>query len=745
MTSRNGVWVALLVLSLAGTALAAEPPQVPLTNYKCGISLKVLGTPGKDYAFERFYSDPKVDDHGVVYVRSDARITLEHNEQNLVMVSRDKFKVVGPNGADGKPDSGDEGIIRMKPDMDHSWRFHWANGNSDKSSVAEERRVPRYAGPFTFASLTYFDGTKVLGGVGPSKGAEQENSTDPDFYHRGQKDEFGDEWHALTVGDDDEQIPGIRVQKYDTWSSDGRVFLFVVDPKTPAIGFLADAAAQYYTTAAKTYFVPHIHPQTTYLTRGVSFFFTNLTDPAQSVRWRIDEVHQDAWQTYAEPVRVDALGLKSDTAYTLRYRIGAEGPVKVRRLHFEPSYPSDREPHPSPVLFKDQAMLAIIRRNIETRPEHRSIYAAMLRNAPAEGPSQAFQGLRTFAGEGGSRDAFIILLDGLGKHPRREQAVREGLLDNLLALDPVGHEILHNLANPCRERVQYGYYYAGTVLNIALAYDLSIRQLRPGKSPQAITAIEDLKIRDFLGSFAMETMIMRSEFPLPSGILPITHVDPADIGMWDSARYLALQVVSMIMPTYDSPCYGTSGAGGRTKATHPFTPFEKTPVTWFDESGRHVPEHGPLPKVDPPIWADRCPYFDMMIWLYATQANARANFDGTRLPHVELACRMAAEGTLKPGKVSSGDPDRVRWLVDLMMNETFGDLCRLTEEKFAAAEAIAAANAKARQEGRPEQPLPKGSRLGEAMYGGVFSLCYCRPLTPAAAPAPAAPASDGRK
>src|SRR5690606_25565836 len=143
---------------------------VPLDDYKSGISLLVEGGPGRDYGFERFDNEPRLDGRGVIYLRAHTRILLEDKDQNILLTrgAGASGRIIGRHGEDGMPDSGDEGVIRMKVDMDRFWGLHWSNGNIGISSVEESHRVPRYSGPFSFQTLTYFDGTPVLGAVGQS-------------------------------------------------------------------------------------------------------------------------------------------------------------------------------------------------------------------------------------------------------------------------------------------------------------------------------------------------------------------------------------------------------------------------------------------------------------------------------------------------------------------------------------------------------------------------------------------------
>ena len=81
-----GVSMPLFALSII--LGAAEPPASnPITNYKSGISIGLSGQDGKDYAFECWYHDPLIDDHGVIYIRDTTPISFAHNERNTAWIS----------------------------------------------------------------------------------------------------------------------------------------------------------------------------------------------------------------------------------------------------------------------------------------------------------------------------------------------------------------------------------------------------------------------------------------------------------------------------------------------------------------------------------------------------------------------------------------------------------------------------------------------------------------------------------
>ncbi len=682
------------------------------THYKSGISLLPGGVPGVDWVFERWYHDPIVDDHGVIYINSATLLELAHNAMNRNANETDP--VIGADGLDGIGDSGDEGLIRMKVDMDWSWRYRWTYEKVE-GDVAPEYLVPAYTGPFSFGELTYYDGTPVVGATGPSEPLttypEPRSTT---FYFRGLADAFGDEWHLLTVGDDDFMLYS---SWYESWSSDGKIFYFVVDPVTPAISFAAGADdAQWYTTPIKAYFVPQLHEQTTYVTPGVGFALHNITN-GEPVQYRIDELHGDAWLTFDDAVvPLDVFGLAADTVYTLRYRIGADGVEKTRTIHYDPAYPSDAEPHPSVVLFPNAEVEQRIRDQIADHPSFNWRFNSLM--DPFSGGHGAYArplmtGVR-YVGERGDNkalnNAFCVYIDGLGAHPFQEQLARDYMLDNCLTLDPIGTEISHLTSVPCRERVGWGYYHVRAPINVALAYDLLIKDFRYPEYPNGFTAIEDYRIRDMIGAFALETLRSYSS-PWPNR----DGSGPARAGMWTTAREMGVALTAMVMPTYDTPYYGTSGGDGR-EAVHPWTPYPDTPVTWFDATMNEDYDagiYGVLRAGDPVRWLDREGYWEgtgLMGQLYYKLANARTHWDGRRWPFFEEAFALAMTGELQSSKVQGGDDGWAYKTTGLVVNEYFPELAEPMETILTAGTGSTGEES-----------------IGETLWAqGVFALCYMR-------------------
>jgi len=700
------------LLALTLSLLVAMPVLAlnDFTHYKSGISLIIGGARGTDWVFERYYHDPLIDDRGVIYITSGTQLGLEHNAMNRL----DAGPVIGINGQDGVPDSGDEGIIRYKVDMDWNWKYTWSDGRS-VGDTPESKKCPRYTAPFSFATLVYFDGTPVLGSTGPSSPIPPYPASKTEtFYFRGLLDEFGDQWHIITVGDDDSWQGGF----YDHWSSDGKIFRFVVNPVTPAINFSKlNADARWYTTPAKAYFVPKLHSQTTYLTGGIAFELVNITD-GQPVLYRIDETDGSTWHTYSSAVDVGALSLSNDTVYTLRYKIGSTGPQKVRKLHYNPAFPSDAEQHPSKVLWRnanDQQRTRYLIANNATYSGNFNQLLGPFRGGHGTYAQPLMTGSRLVkCGVFPANNAFTVFIDGFGAHALQEQLARDYTLDNALNLDPIGHERSHNDANPCRERVYHGYYFTESPVSVALAYDLLISTWRKPAYANGFTAIEDYKIRDNLASFAMTTLQLRStDWPNRGTVSGWNVPNGYYAGMWGTARELGLQLISMIMPGYDTAYYGTSGADG-TAATHPWTPYPDTLYSWWSAGNSKETGSGIYHLVTDeatPRWQDREGYWggDMMgQWFYYV-SNARANFEGHHFPHLEAAYQLAMDNQLRALKVPSGDDGWVQHYTCLLINENFPDLVQQEYDTLNAGTAISEKD------------------IGYSMwYHGVYGLCYTK-------------------
>jgi hypothetical protein len=255
------------------------------------------------------------------------------------------------------------------------------------------------------------------------------------------------------------------------------------------------------------------------------------------------------------------------------------------------------------------------------------------------------------------------------------------MLDNFLNLDPVGFEHHHHLNSPTREINYQGYYGMTVPFSVALSYDWLIKEMRTGNTQYGLTAVEDYKIRDNLAMFACLTLQRQADpysFTIDS--------NGFDDGMWSTAWLAAAQVVSMVMPNYESELYGTSGAPkGQHGALHTWAPYPDHPMTWWDAcADRNATIYGyPNMARRSGYWGlldenltfnSRPAYWDnhLMGWIYYTMANVRCNYDGVRFPHWEQAFDRAIDGTLASASNSTEGP--IKHHSALLVNRHFPNL-----------------------------------------------------------------------
>lgn len=580
----------LAVLAMVSTSRAIEP--VGRTNYKCGIDLILGGEEGKDWVEEYLYHDRIVTDRRVIYIRDTTQISFAHNDLNSVanmssitlagvtIFSGGYYRIIGKDGPDLLPNTGDEGLIRMRVDRDQQDKYKWSFAQSPRPYF------DAYSGPFDFADLSYEPGIPVVGTTGPN-GALASSRTDR--YFRGVLDDFGDEWHTISIADDDEQLLGPQGQKEEYLSSDGRVFLFVVNPQTPAITVRATGTGQFYTTPAKAYWTPKIHSQTTYFQTGaagdVIFEICNLYD--EPVFYRIVANGLPAGNFInagAKSVVLNAFNFP-DGASTLEYYY-KPGKVKARKIVKNPGFPSAGEAHGN-LIWGTEADWAKIVARLNSVP-YADTWKRVSTNNNVLGYNfwdvSGLKGLRrpwvipgiTWGAAHPSQqtcafaNAFSAKVLGMtakrtGKTKSYANYAKEMLLDNSFTIDPLGWETLHvTYPHPSTEVIGAGYYMVNAVIEGFPAYDILIANYRSDQYPGGITPIEDYFIRDSFASYVFNTMML------------FTGVGT---GMWDTASDIGSLMVAIGMPSYSTPYYGTSGFDGTT-TTYPWCPWPDSKHTW---------------------------------------------------------------------------------------------------------------------------------------------------------------------
>ncbi len=562
----------LLIFSLVSSALpignCASPADVEVSNFKSGISVNYIGAKGSAYLEEYYYSDKLVCDRKTIYIKSDTLISFEHNDRNVARISSRNYQIIGKDGLDGISSSGDEGTIRYKVDRDLNWGPLWHDDGSGNPNV-----LPAYGEPFAFDSLLYSPGISVVGTTGPSPNIQLQRTTKNSYYFRGIVDSVGDEWHTITVADDDWKITSADTE----WrASDGRVFNFVVNPKTPCITAHSTLGGQFYTTPAKTYFIPKINIQTTYISAGSGTVTLELADLyGRPVKYRINN---GGWKQGSSPI-LSQTDFKNGTNLLECSSIGNEAFVKSRIVVKNPPYPSGSEDH-GKLLWGTTNGWETIKNKIKQEPfKSRIAYDRVNRAGQDDWDLNGRKGRRvgnSFA----LANAFYAKCYGLSSRrvPTAAKTYaeysKEMLLDNSTSIDSVGIEMgLAQITIPTRETIFRGYWDVDSVYNLAFAYDIMIDIYRGDKVAGGISAIEDLYLRDCMGLWTLEQVRLGGNYD------PYMVSEVAKGGMWDTARKVGALACMFAMPSYSTHYYGSSGLNGNTNVNL-FAPFPDNGITW---------------------------------------------------------------------------------------------------------------------------------------------------------------------
>jgi len=564
----------LLAGTITPSVLAVDEPPAPLTNLKSGISLSLSGVNGRDWAIERTCHDELIADQ-IIYTKADVAISLAHNERNTLMTApRGKSRVLGVNGYDGEPNSADEGTIHYKIDRDMQAHSYIAS----RSNLPEW--APVYAESFRFDQLTY-DGTRaVLGSIGdngkPWGGLP--GSTTKRFAY-GQCDEAGNEWHTVTYWDDDLAVAKALKLGGRTGASDGHCVFVCVNPVTPIIQVAAGEGGQFYTTPIKTYHIPKIWPQTTYLTEGVTIRFANITGD-QPIFYRIDD---DQFRRYnGEVLAAEDLFMPKteDEPSILEVCFGEDGPLLTRAFIFEPEHPAPGERHGF-VLWADAAERerAIERvHNIEPfRTSYRTFRGNWYQGANYQ-PGATRGGWRSGASQasGALANALVANFEGPDAAMAEAKRCKQRLLYSA-RLQPIGFELNVQNMTPAKDFINELGQTTQQYADIGVAYDLLIACFRSSDQAEGVTPIEEIIIRDNLAKIAKSILQFRGNYSATSGGGD-TH--------WAHGFELALGAIALAMPTYKSPYYGVSGGDRATvndladENGKYWNPFPDQAVTW---------------------------------------------------------------------------------------------------------------------------------------------------------------------
>lgn len=557
--SKHIVGIAVCLTSIWNSVFANSL----IGQYKTGIDLTLSGVEGVDWVVEHHYHDPKIYPKKVVYIRSTTKIGFKHNDRNI---------------ASGVADAGDQGVIRYRIDGDM---------NVSRSWLAE---TP-FTAPFSFAELTYAaygDGNvKVLGTIGPKPGEVLSGKNRQNYYWRGHLDSVGDEWHTLSVADDDSAFAKAGTQE-ENLASDGVVVAFIVDPKTPWMKVSSTGDAQFYTTPAKNYHIPKIHDQITYiLPRNGSVHFSLGALNGQKVFYRIVRSLDDESTPYASKaetvLQIKDTDFPEGRSFLQYYCKGQESSKKVREIVKNPSFPSKSEPHGDRFWGGAQNWQRI-RNKIESNPSTLwwiKEWKTSSRYNNLEALDGFGDGRRRKVSTSVARDSINALLaryEGVeAKRAKKEKSFADyalkGLLDTATTIDPVGFEKRHTGgAIPSAELAHRGYYDANDIYDAAFTYDIIAGYYRADQCERGMTQIEDLLIRDLLATY-----VLMSNLEIGGWCGLGDSFDNG--GMWDTARRTGAYMVMCVMPSYSTHYLGTSGLNGE-KATHKWVPFPDRAYSW---------------------------------------------------------------------------------------------------------------------------------------------------------------------
>lgn len=531
-----------------------------LTNYKSGISLHfgdsatTASDKGSGYQEEYLYHDKLVSDLKQVWIRDTTDLSFSHNARNVANldgVSSGRGRVVvGSSGG---------GTIRYK--INELW---------DETPFAGSGTVqPAYSAPFSL------DDAGVVGTTGWNAA---------EAHWEGMVDSVGDEWHVLMYADDDSAIGYSSYPESHT--SDGKFVLLCVNPLTPAMTVRADTG-KFYTTPPWTYWVPKIHDQTTYIEGTVDFEIRNIY--GDNISYRINS--GTTVDVGAATVTLDEANFNSGSN-TLEYWYTATPATKRTRtvVKLDPStasdYPSNSETHGERLLDGSAGWARFQSRITETpyssqltrfqdRSENRqSNWDSVGRQGYHFGNSQVHPWTA-----GGEADNAIMAkhfgvsayASGAPSNKTYAEYSKQILLENAAGETDVGYEAFSATSAPIPN---YGYNYRGywdvdTIYGAAMAYDILVDIYRADSVAGGISPVEDYYIRDLLASWCHLAGLQYGKF------------GPDQTGLGTVPRSIGAATVAIVLPTYSTPYYGTSGFDGNT-TVYQWAPYQTYNYTWKD-------------------------------------------------------------------------------------------------------------------------------------------------------------------
>ena len=551
-------------------AVMADNPIVELTNHQSGISLSLSGTNGTDWAVEQTFHD-EVNADLILFVKSNVDFSFAHNENNTLVNIYAPNRLIGADGLDGVPDSGDEGIIHYKIDRDQ--QAHSYTGILPSW-------LPVYSSSFNFNALTYDGSLHVLGTTGDNGGAWASPRYNTNRFYYGMNDSFSNEWHVVTYWDDDVTLlTNAHINVHRQGASDGHCVEVCVNPLTPVIQFKATGSEQFYTTPVKTYHIPKIWRQTTYLTSGVQINFVNLTN-SDAVQYSVDGGNFQDYE--GTPILASSLFGGSNTTHALRVRCGSEGVVCSRDIVYQPDYPGASETH-GYLLWKDETEKQEVTNKIKNVQPFKYSYSTYKGNWYQGLPvsfSDARNGWCSGASMAGNAlaNAFVVAIEGPSNASVNAAAAKTRLL-RMARIKPVGTDIDIDAQSPSKDFLNELGQTLELFADAGVAYDLMAGFCRQSQYSGGLTPVEEYKIRDGLAKIVTTVLGRMHESYSATIGGGDTH--------WAHGYELMAGMMSLAMPTYKNNYYGTSG-GDRVSTNDLvdsngkyWNPYPDQGVTWY--------------------------------------------------------------------------------------------------------------------------------------------------------------------
>lgn len=469
-------------------------------------------------------------------------------------------------------------IFRGYADMDLNYSsLQFANNGASVYPVL---------GAFTFATLpTFPGGESVVGNTGARPGAALTAANRTTYYWRGIAGADGNEYHTITSASDNNNNPGVSTNP-EYRASDGKIRVFVVNPKTPCLQITVTGNAQFHTSAIKAYYQPKVYTnqQTEFfdlLGGTISFAMVDLYGTPCHYR-----INGGTWTTYSTPLTSSSFSTGSNTLDYYDDGFGSTSVFKTRVVLKNPIDPSLADgpylpggQHGTAFLIPPDTWTTIITRLTTSGTPQKVWYdnysTDTSNNARPIIEANCMQGKRLPYAEGqatlscASINAIQAMKQGTPTSPNWTfvpsgstwnlgRYFKSYVLDNNTGIDSVGmQKNQEGQALGSREDIERGYYDCLTKMDMVLGYDIMCFNFRWDQFTGGMTPIESYYIRECIARDINE-QIFNSNMG-ETDIVSSTF-------MWSTARNIYALGATYIIPTYTGT-FGTNGIDGNTSTT----------------------------------------------------------------------------------------------------------------------------------------------------------------------------------